>query len=172
MTESASEPDPHGGNDLPNRGRLLGIDYGTKRVGVAVSDVFQEIASPLHNYQLCGRQADAHFFRNVVLEYEAVGLVIGLPLHMSGDESGKSREARRYAKWLRRITQLPVGFQDERHSSMRADAMMMQADLTKKQRNARIDKVAAHILLQDYLDARKADQPDGAPSSGEPEPEH
>ena len=142
------------GAGLPQRGRLLGIDYGTKRVGVAVSDVFQEIASPLHNYQLVGHAADVQFFRKLAEEYEIVGLVVGLPLHVSGDESDKSREARRYAKWLSKVTDVPHAFQDERYSSVQAESLMIQADLSRKQRKSRVDKLAAHILLKAYLDAR------------------
>ncbi|MDG1894259.1 MAG: Holliday junction resolvase RuvX [Fuerstiella sp.] len=140
---------------IPTRGRILGIDYGTKRVGVAVSDMFQELASPLHNYQRNGQQADEQFFRNVAEEYESVGLVVGLPVHMSGDESQKSREARRYGAWLSRVTSLPVEFQDERFSSLKAEALMLQSALTKKQRKSKIDKLAAHILLQAFLDRRR-----------------
>jgi putative Holliday junction resolvase len=141
---------------LPERGRLLGIDYGTKRVGVAVSDVFQEIASPLHNYQLVGHIADVQFFQKVAHEYEIAGLVVGLPLHISGDESEKSKEARRYAKWLSKVTNVPHAFQDERYSSVVAESMMIQADLSRKQRKARVDKLAAHILLQAFMDGRLA----------------
>ncbi|MEO2015594.1 MAG: Holliday junction resolvase RuvX [Fuerstiella sp.] len=149
--------EPHAADSavkIPPRGRILGIDYGTKRVGVAVSDMFQQIASPLHNYQRNGQQADEYFFRNVADEYESVGLVVGLPVHMSGDESKKSREARRYGAWLSKVTSLPVEFQDERFSSVKAEALMLQSALTKKQRKSRIDKLAAHILLQAFLDAR------------------
>ncbi len=73
---------------------------------------------------------------------------------MSGDESKKSREARRYGAWLSRVTSLPVEFQDERFSSVKAEALMLQSALTKKQRKSRIDKLAAHILLQAFLDGR------------------
>ncbi|MCA9161234.1 MAG: Holliday junction resolvase RuvX, partial [Planctomycetales bacterium] len=82
---------------------------------------------------------------------------VGLPVHMSGDESEKSQEARRYAKWLSRLTDLPVAFQDERYSSLMAESMLLQADFTKKQRMARIDKLAAQILLQNFIDARRTD---------------
>lgn len=139
---------------LPGRGRLIGIDYGTKRVGVSVSDLFQRIASPLNNYQRNGVQADERYFRGLVEEYEVAGFVVGLPVHLSGDESPKSREAREYARWLSNITGIPHAFQDERHSSSMAEAMMLQVGMTRKQRNARIDKLAAHILLQAYLDSR------------------
>ncbi|APZ96887.1 Holliday junction resolvase RuvX [Fuerstiella marisgermanici] len=144
-------------SNLPARGRLLGIDYGTKRVGVAVSDVFQEISSPLYNYERRGQLNDEAFFLKVVEEYETIGFVIGLPVHMSGDESQKSKEARRYAKWLTKLTGLPHAFQDERYSSVQAEAKMFDAQLSKKQRHARIDKLAAQILLQAFIEARAAE---------------
>lgn len=139
---------------FPEKGVLLGIDYGTKRVGVAVSDRDQRFSSPLHNHQRNGTQADERFFRRVVEEYRPVGLVIGLPIHLSGDESEKSREARKYAKWLSTVTGLPVAFQDERFSSFQAGQMLLAAELTKKQRKERMDKLAAQILLQTFLDKR------------------
>ena len=154
MADKQEHSEPDFGAELPCKGRLLGIDYGTKRVGVAVSDLYQEFSSPLHNYQRHGRQEDERFFCNVIAEYEIAGLVVGLPVHMSGDESQKSREARNYGAWLSRLAQLPVAFQDERYSSVQADALMMQAAMSRKQRNARIDKLAAHILLQQFLDNR------------------
>ena len=141
-------------HELPVFGVLLGIDYGTKRVGVAVSDRDQKFSSPLHNYQRQGIQADTRFFRNLVAEYRPAGMVIGLPIHLSGDESEKSREARKFAAWLSECTGLPHCFQDERFSSFQAEQLMSAADLTKKQRKDRIDKLAAQILLQTFLEKR------------------
>ena len=155
MDEPAQPKDPAEA-EVPRRGRLLGIDYGTKRVGVAVCDAYQEYSSPLHNYQRSGREADERFYCNVAAEYDIAGLVVGLPVHMSGDESQKSREARNYGAWMSRLRKVPVAFQDERYSSVTADAMMMQASLTRKQRSARIDKLAAHILLQQFIDKRSS----------------
>ena len=151
--------------ELPERGRLLGIDYGTKRVGVAVTDVFQEIASPLHNYQRISHTADVHFFQKLATEYQAVGLVIGLPLHVSGEESEKSQESRRYADWLSRVMDLPHAFQDERYSSVTAESWLMEAEFTKKQRKARVDKLAAHIFLQEFIQQRAAARHASEPSS-------
>ena len=153
--------------ELPERGRLLGIDYGTKRVGVAVTDVFQEIASPLHNYQRISHTADVDFFRKLATEYQAVGLVVGLPLHVSGQESEKSQESRRYADWLSRVMELPHAFQDERYSSVTAEAWLLEAELTKKQRKARVDKLAAHIFLQDFIQQRLAAKQPPAPANEE-----
>ena len=147
---------PAGENDaaVPWRGRLLGIDYGTVRIGVSVSDLFQKLASPLHNYHRVSQTEDQRFFRKQVHEYQVAGFVVGLPLHMNGDESDKSREARGYGKWLHSITQLPVTFQDERLSSAQAEVLLRTEDLTRRQRKARIDKLAAQIVLQTWLDRR------------------
>lgn len=140
--------------DVPRRGRLLGIDYGTKRIGVAVTDICQEYCSPLYNYNCSSAQADAQFFLKVVEEYEPVAFVFGLPLHMSGEESPKSKEARRYAAWLQKVTGLPTAFQDERLSSVQAESLLLGADMTSKQRKSRMDKVAAQVILQSFVTAR------------------
>ncbi|MCH2211413.1 MAG: Holliday junction resolvase RuvX [Fuerstiella sp.] len=147
-------PQQHTAN-VPQKGRLLGIDYGTVRVGISVCDENQQLASPLHNYQRVSRQADQQFFRKQVKEYKIAGFVVGLPLHMKGDESRISSEARRYGQWLNSVTRLPVTFQDERLSSVQADVLLSATELTKKQRKARIDKLAAQILLQNWLDGRQ-----------------
>lgn len=153
---TAAEPEMSRPSELPAFGVLLGIDYGTKRVGVAVSDREQKFSSPLHNLDRQGIQADARYFRRLTEEYRPVGIVVGLPIHLSGDESEKSREARRYADWLASVTGLPFAFQDERFTSFQAERLLLEAELTKKKRKARIDKLAAQILLQTYLDVRTA----------------
>lgn len=153
---------PHGPNNgeattdiLPPEGVLLGIDYGTKRVGVAVSDMYQKYASPLFNHQRQGPEGDERFFRRLLPEYRPVGLVVGLPIHLSGDESPKSAEARRFARWLSRVLSLPCAFQDERFTSFQAEQLLLQAEFTRKKRKERMDKLAAQILLQAFLDARQ-----------------
>jgi putative Holliday junction resolvase len=108
----------------------------------------------VHNYQRQGVQADERFFRKLVAEYCPVGMVIGLPIHLSGDESEKSREARRFAVWLASVTGLPFCFQDERFSSFQAERLLTEAAMTKKQRKERMDKLAAQILLQSFLERR------------------
>jgi len=147
-----SEPVPM--TSVPLTGVLLGIDYGTKRVGVAVSDRGQRFSSPLHNHDRHGLHVDERFFRKVVEEYSPVGLVVGLPIHLSGDESEKSKEARKFATWLTAITGLPHTFQDERFSSFHAEKLLMAAEMSAKKRKERMDKLAAQILLQAFLDAR------------------
>ena len=168
MAQQAGNSDEPVALNLPLEGVLLGIDYGTKRVGVAVSDMYQKYASPLFNHQRQGKQADEQFFRKLIPEYRPVGLVVGLPIHLSGDESEKSAEARRFAAWLSRVMSLPVAFQDERFSSFQAEQLLLQAEFSKKKRKERMDKVAAQILLQTFLDARQPTERNSAVST----PEH
>jgi putative holliday junction resolvase len=134
------------------RTRLLGIDYGTKRIGLAVSDPDRKIASPLTTYERVDRDADAHYFQRVIEEEEIGQLVVGLPIHLSGDESAKSTEARTFGKWLHEITGLPVVFADERFSTVEAESALWNAGLTHKKRKARRDRLAAQILLQGYME--------------------
>jgi putative Holliday junction resolvase len=138
-------------------GRLAGIDYGTVRVGVAITDREQRIASPLANYTRRGERADAEYFRKLVADEQITGFVVGLPVHLDGRESGKSAEARRFGEWLGKITGLPIVFFDERFTSVEAEQVLLGAELTKKKRKARLDKLAAQILLVAYLEAGKPD---------------
>src|SRR5262245_63325698 len=95
---------------VPARGRLLGLDFGTKRVGLALSNVEQTIATPLETYTRRDEQQDARLLQNRVRENSIAGLVVGLPVHMSGDEGQKAREARAFGNWAARVTNLPVVF--------------------------------------------------------------
>jgi putative Holliday junction resolvase len=135
------------------RTRLLGIDYGTKRIGLALSDPDRKIASPLTTYECVNREADALYFQQVIEREEIGQLVVGLPIHLSGDESPKSTEARAFGKWLHELTGLPVVFADERFSSVEAESALWNAGLTHKKRKARRDRLAAQILLQGYMEA-------------------
>jgi putative Holliday junction resolvase len=135
-------------------GRLAGIDYGTVRIGVAVSDARQTLASPFENYTRRGEKADAEFFRRFVMEESISAFVVGLPVHLSGDESAKSIEARTFGAWLAKTTGLPVEYFDERFTSVEAERYLGAAKMTKKQRKERLDKIAAQILLSAYLESR------------------
>ena len=147
-------------------GRLLGVDYGEVRVGLAVSDPDRKIAFPLAIYTRQGRERDAVYFRAVVKEEAVFGLVIGLPVHMSGDEGEKAAAARTFGAWLVETTGLPATFWDERFTTVEAEAALWAAGLTHKQRKARRDKVAAQILLQAYLDAGCPVAPVAGPLEG------
>lgn len=146
-------------SDFPTTGRLAGIDYGTVRIGVAVTDPQRKLASPYENYTRRGEAADIQFFRQLVAQEQIVGFIVGLPVHTTGRESQKSREAREFAAWLAEITQRPIRFYDERFTTREATYLLGEAQLTKKQRKKRLDKLAAQLLLTAYLESDQQDTP-------------
>lgn len=140
----------------PPPGRLAGIDYGTVRIGIAVTDPEQRLASPYENYTRRGAAADAAYFKKFAADERIVQFVVGLPVHLDGRESEKSAEARKFGAWLHEITGLPVAYFDERYTSSEAERFLEAAQLTKKKRKARLDKLAAQIMLSAYLEAGEA----------------
>jgi putative Holliday junction resolvase len=138
---------------LPPRGRLLGVDFGTVRVGLSVSDADRIISSPLATHTRNGDASDAAFFTKLVASEGLVGLVVGLPLHTGGEEGIKAKEARAFGAWLAGVTNLPVVFWDERYTTAAADGAMRDAGLNHRKRKDRRDRVAAQIILQAFLDA-------------------
>jgi putative holliday junction resolvase len=133
--------------------RIAGIDYGTVRVGIAMADSEIGIASPYENYARKTVALDAEYFTALAKD-ERIGLfVVGLPVHLHGGESQKSREARTFGKWLHEVTGVPVEFFDERFTTAEADEVLNAAKLTKKQRQARRDQIAAQIVLTAYLES-------------------
>ena len=141
-------------NKVPAVGRVAGIDYGHVRIGIAISDPDRTIASPMENYTRRGLEQDAQRFRRLATEERVTLWVVGLPVHLSGDESEKSREARQFGQWLAETTDLPVEFFDERFTSREAEQLLLAADLTKKRRKKRMDMLAAQIMLSAYLESR------------------
>lgn len=148
------------------RTRLLGVDYGSVRVGLAVSDPERRLASPLAVHQRRGRDRDAEYFRLLMAAEEIGALIVGLPIHLDGREGQKAAEARAFGAWLAETTKLPVIFWDERFSTVEAESALWQAGLTHKKRKARRDRVAAQILLQAYLDAGCPDESAAGPLEG------
>jgi len=133
--------------------KLLGVDYGSVRVGLAVTDPERKFAFPLTTYSRRTPDKDAAFFRELVAREEVGALVVGLPIHTNGREGQKAAEARAYGQWLAETTGLPVAFFDERFTTVQAESALWEAGLTHRQRKERRDRVAAQILLQTYLDA-------------------
>lgn len=138
-------------DDFPAAGRLAGIDFGTVRIGVAITDPGRTLASPLENYTRRDVRLDAQHFQQLVVHERIAGFVVGLPVHGSGDESQKSYEARQFGQWLAETTSTPVRYHDERFTSVEAEQLLGGARLTKKQRKKRLDMLAAQIMLSAYL---------------------
>ncbi len=138
---------------MTTKTRLLGVDYGQKRIGLAVSDPERKLAFPLEVRHRQNRQQDGDYFRSLVEREEIGGIVLGLPVHLDGRESAKSAEVRRFGAWLAELVALPIAFYDERFSTVMAESALWQAGLTHRRRKQRRDKVAAQMMLQAYLDA-------------------
>lgn len=143
--------------------RIAGIDYGTVRIGIATADLEVGIAGPYENYNRRNEQLDAEYFLQLARQERIAKFVVGLPVHLSGNESQKSMEARKFGAWLEQLTGVPVEYFDERFTSAEAADILGDAQLTKKQRQARLDQLAAQIMLTAYLEAgAKGDDAPGA----------
>ena len=135
------------------RTRLLAIDPGQVRLGLAISDAERRLASPLTTYTRRNPRQDALFFKKIIEDEEVGQIVIGLPVRLDGYEGVQAKAAREFGVWLQEATGLPCIFYDERLTTFEAESSLLEAGLTKKKRKARRDRVAAQILLQTYLDA-------------------
>jgi len=140
--------------------RIAGIDYGTVRIGIAIADLEVGIAGPYENYNRRSEKLDAQYFSELAKQECFAKFVVGLPVHLSGNESQKSREARQFGDWLEKLTGVPVDYFDERYTSAEAEAILGEAQLTKKKRKARLDQLAAQIMLTAYLEAGAKGQDD------------
>jgi putative Holliday junction resolvase len=138
----------------PERGRLIGVDVGTVRVGLAVCDADRIMASPLETLERKSLAHDSAFYLKLAKAESAVGWVVGLPMHMNGDEGTKAEESRAYGAWLTELTGLPVVYQDERCTTAAAEDVLWSAGLSHKKRKGRRDQLAAQYILQGYLDAQ------------------
>ena len=134
-------------------GRILGLDFGTRRVGAAVSDPRRVIATPLEVYRRQTAERDERHYRALVAEHEVDALVVGLPLHTGGGEGDLAAQARAWGTWLAGRVGRPVTFFDERYTSVDADEVLRAHGFKWKDRRERRDMLAARILLQNYLDA-------------------
>ena len=139
--------------------RILGLDVGKARIGVALSDETGTIATPLTT--LDGKQKGALLIRqirNICEENEVATVVIGLPLSMSGGDRGESaRMARTFGRAIEGTLDITVVYMDERFTSTQAERALLDANLSRKQRKGVIDKVAASLILQSYLDGKSRD---------------
>ena len=137
---------------LPRFGALMGLDLGTKTIGLAVSDRMRQVASPLHTVKRVKFGVDAEALLQVAEAREVAGLVLGLPLNMDGSEGPRVQSTRAFARNLTRLTELPIAFWDERLSTVAAERALLEADTSRRRRAEVIDHVAAGVILQGLLD--------------------
>lgn len=137
---------------LPREGALMGLDLGDKTIGLAVSDIRRTVASPDRTIRRRKFTLDAAELLAAVQARGVVGLVLGLPLNMDGSEGPRVQSTRAFARNLAALTPLPIGFWDERLSTVAAERALIEADMSRAKRAAVIDHVAAAYILQGFLD--------------------
>ena len=140
--------------------RVLGLDHGERRIGVAVSDATGTIATPHSVIDRRGIDV-SEVLRSVIDEYDIEVIVVGLPLHLSGDEGASAQSARAFAESVAEATGLPVALQDERYTTVTAEGALIEGGVRRRERRKIRDKVAAAVMLQGYLDSKRSEDDDG-----------
>jgi putative Holliday junction resolvase len=162
MPEAASTAQGQGIVDVQDfaridfsRRRLLGLDLGSKRVGLALSDVTRTIASPLTTLIRRKFSLDAALLLRLADEHDVGGFVLGFPVNLDGSQGQSARSTRAFAANLARSTRRPILLWDERLTTVAAERVLLAADASRRRRAAVIDKVAATLILQGALDRLK-----------------
>jgi putative Holliday junction resolvase len=132
-------------------GRLIGLDLGEKRIGVAVTDEQRTMAFPERVLVRRSAKADRQALAGIVRELHGEGVIIGLPLSMDGEHGPNAERAERFGEYLGRVLTVPVMFQDERLTTVEAEERLRDSGLSAAERKQRIDAAAAAIILEDYL---------------------
>jgi len=137
---------------LPARGTLIGIDLGTKTIGVASCDPERRLATAVETIQRKQFTPDVARLLSLASARSAVGIVIGLPVNMDGSEGPRAQSTRAFARNLSRITELPIALWDERMSTMAVERDLIAADVSRAKRAAVVDQHAAAFILQGAID--------------------
>jgi putative holliday junction resolvase len=137
---------------LPARGALIGLDLGTKTIGVASSDPDRRVATPVETVARKRFNLDAQRVLDLAAERRAVGFVLGLPINMDGSEGPRAQATRAFARNLASLTDLPIALWDERLSTAAVERVLIDADASRAKRKAVIDQHAAAFILQGALD--------------------
>lgn len=137
---------------LSPRARLMGLDLGTKTIGLALSDVERRIATPLETIKRVRFTPDVGRIKDLAARYEVGGLVFGLPLNMDGTEGPRSQATRAFVRNMKPLLPLPILFWDERMSTMVVTRTLLDADASRAKRADAVDKMAAAYILQGALD--------------------
>lgn len=133
--------------------RILGIDYGDKNIGLAVSDQMMVTAQPIKSYKLRNKDEDTRFFRNLASKFNITKIVIGLPLRMDGSEGSRVIKTKKFAVWLKKTLKIPIVYWDERLTTKQASQIMRERGLSNKKKKELVDQISAVIILSSYLDS-------------------
>lgn len=137
---------------LPKGARLMGLDLGTKTIGLSLTDVERRIASPLETIRRVKFKPDAETVLKLAAKFGVAALVIGLPLNMDGTEGPRCQSTRAFARNLAAMTDIPILFWDERLSTVAVTRTLIDADASRARRAELVDKLAAAYILQGMLD--------------------
>jgi putative Holliday junction resolvase len=136
--------------------RVLGIDYGDRKIGLAVSDMLGITAQPLASYRRGTEKEDKKYFKNLIADHEITEIIIGLPLRMDGSSGTRAEKTREFAQWLERFLNLPIHFWDERLTTKQANRILSQGKLSPRAKKSVEDQVSAVIILSTYLESKRA----------------
>jgi putative Holliday junction resolvase len=137
-------------------GRIMGLDVGEKTIGIALSDELGLTAQPYQTLKRCGEERDLQAIRRILEEREVASVVVGLPKNMDGSVGRQARRVLAFAEKISSVLCVPVEPWDERLSTVAAERVLIQADVSRAGRRKHVDKLAASVILQGYLDSGRA----------------
>jgi putative holliday junction resolvase len=154
--------------------RILALDHGTKRIGIALSDELGWTGQPLETYERRTLEVDLRHIDRLVREHDVAEVVIGLPLRLNGEMGPAAQSVQEFVKRLEEVLTVPVITWDERMTTKSAEELLIAADVSRKKRKGTVDRIAAAILLQSYLESRSSpaqglDASDGESARSEPD---
>lgn len=135
--------------------KIMALDYGEVRIGVAMTDLMRLIASPFETYVRKDLDADINHICSLIKDNSVKTVVVGLPLNMDGTEGERAQKTREFVDLLKTQTNVDFVFQDERLSSVSAEEILLEGGMKRKDRKQNIDKVAAAIILESFLNSKK-----------------
>jgi putative Holliday junction resolvase len=141
--------------------RILGLDVGARRIGIAVTDPLGITAQGLETLQRRNKRYDFEYLRRVIRAYEVAEIVVGLPLRMSGAEGTQSEKMRRFAEELGKKFGLPIHLWDERLTSAEANRFLRETELSIEKRGKAVDRMAAILILQGWMESRRREEAPG-----------
>ncbi len=136
--------------------RILGIDYGDRKIGLAVSDRLGITAQPLQSYRLKNKREDEKFFKNLVSENEITEIVVGFPLRMDGSTGTRGQKTQEFVRWLKQILELPIFLWDERLTTVQAQRILSTRKMAPRVKKEIEDQLSAVIILSTYLESRQS----------------
>lgn len=140
--------------------RVLGIDFGDRRIGLAVSDPLLLTAQAIGQYRIQNKKEDKKYFLELVSKYEISEIVIGLPLRMDGSPGTRVEKTKKFARWLEKTLHLPIVFWDERLTTQQALKILGQQKIPFRKKKNLKDQISASIILSNYLESKKERQHD------------